>query len=65
MKVGQLNEGNDGEIFVHKKDVNKAIVWGNQGFKGTLIWEDDYEYVITDNYIAISNGTYYSAKVRF
>ena len=41
MKVGQLNEGNDGEIFVHKKDVNKAIVWGNQGFKGTLIWEDD------------------------
>ena len=64
LKVGQLNGSGDNEMFVHKKDVNKTIVWGHPGFKGTLIWEDSYEYCITDNYYATINGFVFSAKVR-
>jgi hypothetical protein len=51
--VGELNEGLNGQIFVHKKDVNRATIFGQKGFKGSLIWEGDYDYGITDNYTAI------------
>lgn len=67
MKVGELNEGADGDIFVHKKDVNRATVYGHKGFVGTLIWEDDYQYTITDNYSSIfmkENGIFFFVKVR-
>jgi hypothetical protein len=68
-KVGQLNKGADGnEIFVHKKDLNRATVFGIKGFKSTLIWEDEYQNTITDNYNAYNpsegNGIFYSVKVR-
>ena len=71
IKVGELNDdGKNGEIFVHKKDVNRATVYNNKGFKGTLIWEDDYQYTITDNYHAFwknSNGVWFRgfARVRY
>ena len=53
MLVGQLNDGTDGEIYVHKKDVNRATIYGIKGFKGTLIWEDDYQFTIADNYYGV------------
>ena len=69
--VGQLNDdssGSGGKIFVHKKDINRATVFGVKGFKGTLIWEDDYEYTITDNFLSYDtskkNGVEYFVKVR-
>jgi hypothetical protein len=68
--VGQLNAvGPEGEdIFVHKKEINRATVLGVRGFKSTLIWEDDYQYVITDNFHSYDasegNGVRYFAKVR-
>ncbi|MBC5842647.1 hypothetical protein H8R23_14630 [Flavobacterium sp. F-380] len=72
VKVGELNEkmGLDGgSIFVHKKDTNRATVFGEQGFNSTLIWEDDYQYTISDNYISINknegNGVFFSVKVRY
>ena len=30
-------------IFVHKKDFNRATVYGIKGYKSTLIWEDKFE----------------------
>jgi hypothetical protein len=65
--VGELNKGRDGDIFVHKKDVNKATIFGVKGFVGTLIYEDDYQYTITDNYQSVKlkdNGITFFVKVR-
>lgn len=68
--VGQLNESgpNGEEIFVHKKDISRANVFGVKGFKSTLIWEDDYQYTITDNFQSYDpskkNGVMYFIKVR-
>ena len=67
--VGEVNDdGSNGDIYIHKKDVNRATVCGVKGFVGTLIWEDDYQYTITDNYGAfdstIGNGVNYTFKVR-
>lgn len=42
--------------FIHKKDLNKATVFGMEGFVATIISEDDYEYKITDYYYAISRN---------
>ncbi len=47
VKIGELNEKigpNGSTIFVHKKDINRATVFGSKGYSGTLIWEDDYQY---------------------
>lgn len=55
LKIGAINETVDGEIFVHKKDLNKALVWGVNGFKGTIISEDNYQIYITDYYESFDN----------
>ena len=62
--VGQENERFG---FVHKKDINKATVYGYSGFKGTIYYENDYEIVIKDNYRSIikERGVMFSAAVRF
>ena len=67
--VGKLNDSkDDGQIFVHKKDINRATVCGIKGYMGTLIWEDEYQYEITDKYYAddltIGNGITYKVTVR-
>jgi hypothetical protein len=68
MQVGQLNNNGDGEIFVHKKEVNRANVFGTKGFKSTIIWEDNYQYTITDNFQSYDssekNGVLYFVKIR-
>ena len=69
MIVGQLNDnGSNGKIFVHKKDINRATVFGVKGFKGTLIGEDDYEYTINDIFVSYDtskkNGVEYGVQVR-
>ena len=51
----------------NKKDANRATVYGVKGFKGTLIWEDDYQYTITDNFYSWKlegNGIFNFVKVR-
>lgn len=72
VKVGELNERlgpDNASIFVHKKDVNRATVCGVKGFLSTLIWEDDYQYVITDTYTSFDknegDGVVCSAKIRY
>ena len=67
LKVGELF--NEGGSMLHKKDLKRATVGANKGFRGTLIWEDKYEKGITDNYAStskINNKTYiFKVKVRY
>lgn len=68
MKIGQETDqisSNAGGGFLHFKDIKRATVWGKNGFKGTLIWEDKYEKAITDNYGAFFDDNVYSVKVRY
>lgn len=65
-----IDENNEKRIiFWHKKDLNRSTVFGVKGYKGTLIWEDKYEYGITDNYLSynsnVGNGYRNFVKVRF
>ena len=69
---GELNDlSADGKNtqMLHKKDIKRANVAGIDGFRGTLIWEDKYEKVITDNYGSYVNRngqTYiFMVKVRY
>ena len=59
IKIGEVYDLKDEfgfEGFVHKKDLNRATVFGLDGFVATIISEDDYEYRITDYYYAISRS---------
>tara|TARA_B110001452_G_scaffold15729_1_gene12795 strand:- start:43 stop:1224 length:1182 start_codon:yes stop_codon:yes gene_type:complete len=51
--------------FCHKKEVVKRLVYGKSGFRSTIIWEDNFEICITDNYISHYNNVEYSFKVRY
>ena len=69
-KVGEINDlGNGSKSMLHKKDIKRANIGGNSGFRGALIWEDKYEKCITDNYGSFelrNKETYiYNAKVRY
>jgi hypothetical protein len=59
-KVGEINEvflKDYGltKVFLHKKDLERTTVFGIGGFVGTRIWEDNYQYVISDSYQSFSN----------
>ena len=61
--VGEKSEGGE---FTHKIDINRAKVWGNEGFSWSWFYEDDYEYVIKDNFKYISpEGVEFGAGVRY
>ncbi len=68
--IGQINKiGANGEShFVHKKDISRATVFGIKGFKSTIVWEDDYQLTITDNFNSFDSskgdGVMYFVKVR-
>lgn len=49
-----ISIGNNTSAFLHKKDINRSRIGGCNGFCGTLIWEDDYEKVISDTYLALA-----------
>lgn len=57
------------KTFFHKKELNRATVFGLKGYRSTIVWEDKYEYCITDNYIyhseSLGNGYALSVKVRY
>lgn len=60
-KVGVLTKG----YFTHKHDIGRATVYGHRGFRGTWIYETDYDYVIKDNYYSFSNGIFYQCGIRY
>jgi len=56
----------DGDsAYCHKKEVVKRTVYGEKGFRSTLIWEDEYEICITDNYESLYDGVKFFTKVRY
>lgn len=61
--VGKYNE--EEKVFVHKKDINKTRVCGVNGYKSTLIFEDDYEIKINDIYYAVEDGIVYYALASY
>ena len=55
----------DGRGMLHKVDINKTMVAGNNGFLRTLIFEDDYEYYIQDHYLSTAYDIWFSATVTY
>jgi hypothetical protein len=53
------------KAFLHKKEIKRANVYGIDGFKTTLIYEDDYELVIEDNFNASIYGKILRASVKY
>ncbi len=43
-------------LFLHKKELKRADVFGSQGLKSTLFTEDKFEYEIRDFYISLNNS---------
>ena len=63
LKVGEKFED---KFFTHKININKAKVFGFEGYVYTWCYEDDYEFVIKDNYFVIGeNGVYIQTGVRY
>ena len=60
--VGKVIEGVG---FIHKKDINKTKLFGINGFKSTIVYEDDYEIIIKDNYYTVQDGILYWSGVRY
>ena len=67
IKIQELQpEGEFKGKFVHKIDLIKANVWGEDGFMWSVFFEDDYEFVIKDNFTAIlPNGVILYSGVRY
>ena len=63
-KVKQKSQVSDSAIC-HKTEVVKRIVYGKQGFRSTIIWEDEFEICITDNYVAFNNNVEYHFTARY
>lgn len=57
------------KMIFHKKELNRATVYGAKGYRTTLAWEDKFENCITDNYEFFSgnfeNGYLVMIKVRY
>jgi hypothetical protein len=52
--------------FIHKKEIKKAKIYGVEGFIASLTYENDYEFVIKDNYFLIlPNGISVNCGVRY
>ena len=72
VKVAAINDkmGPDGQaIYIQKKEIHRATIFGIKGFNGTLIWEDNYQYTITDRYTSFNknegDGIFFGVKVRY
>jgi hypothetical protein len=65
IKVGKLNFNGKDSVFVYKKEVNRATVSGSQGYSNTIVWEDKYQFYITNNYSSIDiNGIVYKVRIK-
>jgi len=64
---GSVTTGKE-PIYVVKKSASRANVFGVKGYKTTLMWEDDFQICITDNFFSwdesVGNGVQYMVKVR-
>ena len=53
------------EYFTHKSELARATVYGIKGYLNTWIYETEFEYVIKDNYVSMSNGILYHCGIRY
>ena len=57
------------KVFYHKKELNRATVYGAKGYRSTFAWEDKFEIGLTDNYSFdnedLGNGYKLFVKVRY
>ena len=51
--------------FLHKKELNKTTLYGIEGFKESIFFEDDYEIKIQDIYITIKEGVIYQCSAIY
>jgi hypothetical protein len=51
--------------YIHKKDLNRATVFGLSGYVTTIVAEDDYEFIITDRYVAQEGDRLANASATF
>ena len=53
--------------YLHKKDISRIRIYGKPGYLLTLIYEDDYEYIIHDTYIVqqSNDGVIFSGNVFY
>ncbi|AWA30984.1 hypothetical protein HYN48_13340 [Flavobacterium magnum] len=69
-EVEQVDDQNKlRKIFFHKKELNRATIYGINGYRSTYIWEDKLEDGITNNYQytveKLGNGYQLLVKVRY
>ena len=62
---GQEGKFFEGFGFIHKKELNRAVVYGIKGFKLTTAIEDDYEYILKDEYYAVKDKVIYQSHVVY
>jgi hypothetical protein len=66
IKIGEINIIENQKCFVHKKDLGRANVYSNKGFVTNYVWEDDYQYTITDRYSSLSeDGNLFMFRVSY
>lgn len=64
--VGLKNENTSKEYFLHKTEIKKTIIFGEEGFVLTRFCENKYEKYIEEKYIAITKeGIWYQVNVEF
>lgn len=69
-EIEQFDDQNiKGKFFLHKKELNRATVYGYNGYRSTLILEDKFENIITDTYFInvenFGNGFKLGFKIRY
>tara|TARA_B110000305_G_C19317436_1_gene577208 strand:+ start:179 stop:1078 length:900 start_codon:yes stop_codon:yes gene_type:complete len=53
-------------LYTHKEELDKAMIFGKKGFKQTYFTEDDYEYMIRENYLFSNNdGLVIQVSVKY
>ena len=71
--IGEVEQSDDQnkirKFFLHKKELNRATVYGSKCYRETYAWEDKFEVGLTDNYTYnyenLGNGLTVNVKVRY
>lgn len=64
-EIGGVKPGVDGDIFTHKAELGTATVFGHKGYRATWIYENDFDYVIKDNYYAFNSGILFQCGIIY
>jgi hypothetical protein len=66
MKVGEVNLIENENCFIHKKELERANVYSIKGFQTNFVWEDEFQYTITDRYSSFSeDGNLFMVRVNY